>query len=86
MQVRMKRLYDSDEYRKNRRQILKQANYTCCVCGDTATTADHIIPKSMEGSSNKIWNLRAMCRSCNSSRGNELTKVKRISRINNKWL
>jgi 5-methylcytosine-specific restriction endonuclease McrA len=40
----------------------------------------------MEGSSNKIWNLRAMCRSCNSSRGNGLTKQRRLSRVNNKWL
>jgi 5-methylcytosine-specific restriction endonuclease McrA len=82
----MKRLYDSRQYRQNRAIVLKQANYVCCFCGGTATTVDHIVPKSMEGSSNKIGNLRAMCISCNSSRGNELrSKKRRTTRINNKW-
>lgn len=83
----MKRLYDSQEYRTNRKTVLKLANYVCCICGGTANTADHIVPKSDPSSTNKIHNLRAMCLSCNSSRGNGLNPKgnRRPTRINNKW-
>ena len=81
-----KRIYDSATYRKNRATVLKAANYVCCICGGLANTADHIVPKSDPASTNRVSNLRAMCLSCNSSRGNKIGRpVRRFTRINNKW-
>lgn len=41
----------------------------CCECGGWSDmTWDHIIPISM-GGTNSWQNLRALCRSCNSSKG-----------------
>lgn len=44
---------------------------TCHLCGtpNSATTADHVIPRSL-GGSNTLDNLRPACASCNSGRGN----------------
>lgn len=46
-------------------QILRRDGYTCAYCGEYATTADHIYPKSRGGG--WTWgNLVAACESCNS--------------------
>lgn len=76
---------DSKEYKRNRLIVLKANNYKCCICGEAANTADHILEK-VYGGSDKLSNLRSMCLSCNSSRGAQVrNNPKRFNRINNKW-
>lgn len=43
----------------------------CYLCGGTATTLDHVIPRS-RGGTEAITNLRPCCVSCNSAKGNRL--------------
>lgn len=53
-----------------REQVLQRDNYTCVYCGNEATQADHIIPKSL-GGKDELSNLVAACLRCNSTKGNK---------------
>lgn len=52
-------------------EIRARANGCCQRCGDPCRRLmkDHIVPIYIPGSSDAASNLRAVCRSCNSSRG-----------------
>ena len=62
-------------------RVLERYNYRCDICGvklhrnkerykdDDYCHFDHIVPKSHGGTS-KESNMRAICKACNSSRGN----------------
>ena len=63
----MSNLYNTAEYKKNRKIILEQANHTCHYCNGPANTADHIIPIS-QGGTNELSNLLSACHMCNSTR------------------
>ena len=56
-------------WRQIRKNILQQ-NPNCARCGQPADTIDHIAPISLGGDPLNPNNLRPMCKSCNSSRGN----------------
>jgi 5-methylcytosine-specific restriction endonuclease McrA len=64
------RVYNSRLYQRNREMILS-SHPKCSVqgCPHLATTIDHIRPVSKGGNS-ELANLRPMCLSHNSSRGN----------------
>ena len=55
------------EYEHNRALLLADSP-RCWSCGLSATTADHIVPRS-RGGGHDLSNLRPACSSCNSSRG-----------------
>lgn len=53
-----------------RNETYKRDNYRCVECGNNDyLTLDHIIPFSKGGKTEKD-NLRTLCRSCNSKKGN----------------
>lgn len=47
--------------------VLARDNHVCHYCGDHATTADHVVPKS-KGGTDAMSNLVAACRACNSGK------------------
>jgi hypothetical protein len=51
--------------RKISAHVLATQGRTCWICGRTATSADHVIPRS-RGGSDREENLRPCCKSCNS--------------------
>jgi 5-methylcytosine-specific restriction endonuclease McrA len=51
-------------WRRLRDRILARDRWICSICGEKATTADHITPVS-HGGSNDPANLRAVCDDCN---------------------
>ncbi len=55
--------------------ILKRCGYRCQICGIQLTAdnfaADHIIPYS-KGGKTQLWNGQALCRSCNSRKGDRI--------------
>lgn len=53
---------------KLREQVLGRDQHTCGYCGSEADSVDHIIPLS-RGGPDKLDNLVAACRSCNTSKG-----------------
>ena len=59
--------YASAEYKRNRKIILEQSQYTCHYCNGPANTADHILPVS-KGGGHERENLLPACVKCNSSR------------------
>lgn len=67
--------YDSDTYRETGRNTFSQNNgwYTCVRCGKRFRwkdiDVDHIVPKS-KGGMDSSYNLQAMCKHCNRSKGN----------------
>ena len=53
-----------------RRAVLSRDNATCLECGSTQSPClDHIIPES-KGGETTVENLRVLCRTCNSRKGN----------------
>lgn len=53
-----------------RNEIFKRDGFKCVACGATQDLAvDHVIPFSKGGTSTKD-NLRTLCKSCNSKKGN----------------
>lgn len=56
----------------DRKFVLERDGYQCVLCGATDDlTLDHILPQSRGGSGRPI-NLRVLCRSCNSSKGDRI--------------
>lgn len=53
------------------RSILNRDGYVCGYCLKTATTIDHIIPRS-KGGPHEWMNLVAACTKCNHKKGNRL--------------
>ena len=64
-------------WRKTRDAILMRDGYECHYCGGTATTADHVVPRS-KGGTNDESNLVAACQRCNSSKGDRVLPRKRF--------
>jgi 5-methylcytosine-specific restriction endonuclease McrA len=67
------------QYRQQRIAVLDRDGWICFSCGrkldNNNATIDHIVPVSRDLSlSEDSHNMRAMCRSCNSSRGNRVTR------------
>lgn len=60
--------YFTKGWYKVRAKALKRDGYTCQYCGDKATTADHIVPRS-KGGPNTMANLVACCSRCNEIAG-----------------
>lgn len=61
-----------------RKQVLMRFNYTCANCGHRdplrkTLNVDHIVPMS-RGGTNSVDNLQALCKTCNSSKGNKLPR------------
>lgn len=54
--------------RKERREILEAANWTCIYCADQADTVDHYIPLSLGGTNDRA-NKVAACTRCNTAKG-----------------
>ena len=59
----------SGKWKKLRITILDRDGWQCAICGGPADTVDHIIPRVKGGDMWSPDNLRAMCKSCNSSKG-----------------
>jgi 5-methylcytosine-specific restriction endonuclease McrA len=59
--------YATAEYKRNRKIVLEQSQYTCHYCNGPANTADHILPVS-KGGGNELSNLLPACINCNSTR------------------
>lgn len=72
----------TQEWGRIRKYILERDAETCYKCQGTADTVDHIIPHS-KGGGNNPGNLRAMCRSCNSEKGDSIET--RINYTNKRW-
>jgi 5-methylcytosine-specific restriction endonuclease McrA len=70
------------EWRKLTKYILERDAETCYRCQGIADTVDHIIPRS-KGGGNNPGNLRAMCRSCNSAKGDKVET--RSNWTNSRW-
>ena len=64
-----KRAIGSGKWKKLRLEILARDGYTCSVCYGTATTVDHIWPRSKGGDMWNPDNLISMCKPCNSAKG-----------------
>ena len=60
--------YANAEYRRNRKIVLEQSNFTCHYCNGPANTADHIIPINSGVVDHSLSNLLPCCTSCNSTR------------------
>ena len=54
------------------------------ICTETATTADHIVPRS-QGGSDQLDNLRPACRPCNQHRGNGPDPITDRGRWSRNW-
>jgi len=55
-------------WRKIRARILNRDGHSCQICGQEATTVDHIVPRRIGGQDNDD-NLQALCVRCNTSKG-----------------
>lgn len=69
----------SGKWKKLRLTILDRDGRVC-VCGKPADTVDHIIPRVKGGDMWSPDNLRAMCKSCNSSKGGRFFSPKATDR------
>ena len=57
--------YKSRIFQSNRRIVLLRSDFRCQICGGFADCVDHILPLA-KGGTHDLFNLRALCRSCNS--------------------
>jgi HNH endonuclease len=55
--------------------ILERDGYRYALCGRSATTVDHIVPRS-KGGTDDDWNLRAACGPCNFGRRDRPIRVR----------
>ena len=67
-------LFDKKDWNKLRKEIIKNENRTCYICGkqipeDEKVTIDHLIPRSRMGKDSKE-NLHCCCSHCNEDKGN----------------
>ena len=80
--------YKSKLYQRNRRLVLEQSRFRCQICGNRAVTCDHVRPLAM-GGTHDIANLRALCWSCNSRLGAEVTNAikaaRKVGRHSRRW-
>ena len=53
----------------SKRGVLQRDRFTCQYCGRTATTVDHVVPRSA-GGRNDWLNTVAACRTCNHRKAN----------------
>lgn len=67
VRVMTKHHYNSKQYKANRLRVLHRDDHTCYYCGNTANTADHIVPIS-KGGTHEEHNLVAACHACNSGK------------------
>jgi 5-methylcytosine-specific restriction endonuclease McrA len=67
-----KRAIGSGKWKKLWLEILARDGYTCGRCYGTATTVDHIWPRSKGGDMWDPLNLMSLCKPCNSGKGNRL--------------
>jgi hypothetical protein len=84
-----RRLYGSQAWRRLSRAVLEAAGYRCQMtegCPNIATCADHIVPALELAEHGRLdlffapENVRASCRSCNSSHGARLGNSRRRER------
>lgn len=77
--------YNTAEWKRTSAAVIKRDNHTCQACGTTEgrMTADHIVPRS-KGGTDDMTNLRCLCLSCNSSKGNR--DKPRETWLNRAWL
>ncbi|WP_457160644.1 HNH endonuclease signature motif containing protein [Mycobacteroides abscessus] len=68
------------KWRQLSKRLRKESPF-CETCGSTGRlTVDHIIPVSeVPELAHEIANLRVLCHSCNSCRGNRVTDIERIA-------
>jgi 5-methylcytosine-specific restriction endonuclease McrA len=63
------RVLNSKQIPVSRRGVLRRDNNRCAYCGNSATTVDHVLPRSRGGADS--WeNLVACCLGCNNVKGN----------------
>ncbi len=61
-------------------EIWERDNFTCLMCGSRRFLhVDHIYPKS-RGGPTVLENLGTLCKSCNSSKGNRVLRLRCVSR------
>lgn len=70
-------------WEKLRLAVLERDQWICAYCGNEATEADHVVPKSL-GGKDELSNLVAACKSCNASKGARTTA--RLTWFNPAWL
>lgn len=66
-----------------RKAVLERDSYLCVYCGRDATTADHVVPKALEGK-DEMSNLVASCLECNGRKSDSV--LLRSSGFNPRWL
>jgi 5-methylcytosine-specific restriction endonuclease McrA len=72
------------EWKRKREYVLQRDGRVCAMnCGREADTVDHIEPVSKGGTSD-LGNLVAMCRTCNSRKGDRLMPP-RQDWANSRW-
>jgi hypothetical protein len=71
------------DWRILRAIVLHRDGFKCRYCGDEATEADHIWPKSM-GGRDQLDNLQALCQPCNRRKGSSFY-VKDITEERAMW-
>ena len=79
--------YSDMTYHKHRDYIFRKYKALCWICGRHGSEIDHVVPKSLGGSDNRI-NLRVVCSRCNKRRNRKdfaygydrLPKFERVAR------